>query len=241
MYPQLSRWIGRWLCLHATTVMSVSKGWSASRDRIKILLRHSAKLLQTLWCIGRGTLQANVQIALYDDRVVVTSPGSLPAGLTTEQYLYGQISVLRNPIVAEVFLKLDYIEKFGTGIARIRRAYRDSINQSVYQPCLFEAVLKALSRRHGGRHIARVSYRCLRASVERPVLPRKGPGREPCRLAANLCYVIATYSSACRVCDGLFLIVRIARASLFATSNYVAKRDRWQTACWRITEQCRDG
>ena len=77
-------------------------------------------------------VRANVQIALYDDRVVVTSPGSLPAGLTTEQYLYGQISVLRNPIVAEAFLKLDYIEKFGTGIARIRRAYRDSINQPIF-------------------------------------------------------------------------------------------------------------
>lgn len=77
-------------------------------------------------------VRANVQIALYDDRVVVTSPESLPAGLTTEQYLYGQISVLRNPIVAETFLKLDYIEKFGTGIARIRRAYRDSINQPIF-------------------------------------------------------------------------------------------------------------
>ena len=77
-------------------------------------------------------VRANVQIALYDDRVVVTSPGPLPAGLTTEQYLYGQISVLRNPIVAEVFLKLDYIEKFGTGIARIRRAYRDSLSQPVF-------------------------------------------------------------------------------------------------------------
>ena len=77
-------------------------------------------------------VQANVQVALHDDRVVVTSPGSLPAGLTTEQYLYGQISVLRNPIVAEVFLKLDYIEKFGTGIARIRRAYRDSLSQPIF-------------------------------------------------------------------------------------------------------------
>ena len=77
-------------------------------------------------------VRANVQVALYNDRVVVTSPGSLPAGLTTEQYLYGQISVLRNPIVAEVFLKLDYIEKFGTGIARIRRAYRDSLSQPIF-------------------------------------------------------------------------------------------------------------
>ena len=77
-------------------------------------------------------VQANVQIALYNDRVTVTSPGSLPSGLTTEQYLYGQISVLRNPIVAEIFLKLDYIEKFGTGIARIMRAYSGSISQPTF-------------------------------------------------------------------------------------------------------------
>lgn len=77
-------------------------------------------------------IKANVQVALYDSRVVVTSPGSLPSGLTTEQYLYGQISVLRNPIIAELFLKLDYIEKFGTGIARIMRAYQDSISQPTF-------------------------------------------------------------------------------------------------------------
>ena len=77
-------------------------------------------------------VRANVQIALYEDRIVVTSPGSLPPGLTTEQYLYGQISVLRNPIVAEIFLKLNYIEKFGTGIARIRRAYEGSVSQPLF-------------------------------------------------------------------------------------------------------------
>ncbi len=77
-------------------------------------------------------VRANVQVAMYGDHVVITSPGSLPSGLTTEQYLYGQISVLRNPIIAEVFLKLSYIEKFGTGIARIKKAYRDSINQPIF-------------------------------------------------------------------------------------------------------------
>lgn len=74
-------------------------------------------------------VQAHVQVAMYDNRVVITSPGSLPPGLDTEQYLYGQISVLRNPVLAEVFLKLDYIERFGTGIARILRAYRGSLSQ----------------------------------------------------------------------------------------------------------------
>lgn len=77
-------------------------------------------------------VRANVQVAMYNDRVVITSPGSLPPGLTTEQYLYGQISVLRNPIVAEVLLKLNYIEKFGTGIARIRRAYVGSVSQPLF-------------------------------------------------------------------------------------------------------------
>ena len=149
-------------------------------------------------------IRANVQIALYDDRVVVTSPGSLPAGLTTEQYLYGQISVLRNPIVAEAFLKLDYIEKFGTGIARIRRAYRDSINQPIFDvrggmvvvtlpvTDAFEGseeeaqVLKALS---GGRIMSRSEIEkqtglsrmrtlaALESLLERNAIVRQGTGR----------------------------------------------------------------
>lgn len=77
-------------------------------------------------------VRAHVQVAMYDSRVVITSPGSLPPGLDTEQYLYGQISVLRNPVLAEVFLKLDYIERFGTGIARIRRAYQGSLSQPTF-------------------------------------------------------------------------------------------------------------
>ena len=74
-------------------------------------------------------MRAHVQVAMYDNRVVITSPGSLPPGLDMEQYIYGQISILRNPVLAEVFLKLDYIERFGTGIARIRRAYQGSLSQ----------------------------------------------------------------------------------------------------------------
>lgn len=77
-------------------------------------------------------VRSNVQIALYDDRIVVTSPGSLPSGMTEEQYLYGQVSMLRNPVLAEVLLKLEYIEKFGTGIARIRRAYQGSLSAPIF-------------------------------------------------------------------------------------------------------------
>ncbi|NMA23600.1 MAG: AAA family ATPase, partial [Spirochaetales bacterium] len=40
--------------------------------------------------------------------------------------LYNNISVLRNPIIAGVFYRLDVIEKFGTGIMRINEEYINS-------------------------------------------------------------------------------------------------------------------
>lgn len=68
-------------------------------------------------------VSANVTIGIHDDRVVVSSPGGLPEGVSMGEYLGGGISVPRNPILANVFFRLDYIEQFGTGIARINESY----------------------------------------------------------------------------------------------------------------------
>lgn len=68
-------------------------------------------------------IPANVTVSIYDDRVTVVSPGGLPSGVTEEEYLGGGVSVPRNPVVANIFFRLDYIEQFGTGIARINGAY----------------------------------------------------------------------------------------------------------------------
>ena len=70
-----------------------------------------------------------IQIAMYEDRIEINSPGGLPKGISEEEYLYGSISVLRNPIIAGVFYRLDIIEKFGTGIARINEEYTHSISK----------------------------------------------------------------------------------------------------------------
>ncbi|OFS85795.1 MULTISPECIES: ATP-binding protein [Oligella] len=40
--------------------------------------------------------------------------------------------MLRNPIIANVFFRLDIIEKFGTGILRIKKAYSDIQNQPFF-------------------------------------------------------------------------------------------------------------
>ena len=75
-------------------------------------------------------------MSLFPDRVEVSSPGGLPAGLSEEEYLAGRVSVLRNPILADVFFRLGLIENpilngliakglvVAEGKGRARRYYR---------------------------------------------------------------------------------------------------------------------
>lgn len=74
-------------------------------------------------------INSYIQIAMYEDRIEINSPGGLPTGISKEEYLYGNISVLRNPIIAGVFYRLNIIEKFGTGITRINEEYSHSISK----------------------------------------------------------------------------------------------------------------
>lgn len=69
------------------------------------------------------TVQAMVKVACFGDRIEISSPGGLPNDVSEEDYLGGHLSVLRNPIIGGVFARLGYIERFGTGIPRIRAAY----------------------------------------------------------------------------------------------------------------------
>ena len=62
--------------------------------------------------------RACVQVAVYDDRVEVTSPGMLYGGLTIEQIKEGG-SKIRNRCIAEVFSRMKIIESWGTGIKRM--------------------------------------------------------------------------------------------------------------------------
>lgn len=68
-------------------------------------------------------VRANIKVGMFADRIEITSPGGLPAGITEELYLAGGPSVARNPILANVFFRLGHIERFGTGIPRILDEY----------------------------------------------------------------------------------------------------------------------
>ena len=66
---------------------------------------------------------ANVFVELYADRIEVISPGSLPKGLTLADL--GRKSIRRNPLIADLLHRIDFIEKAGTGIQRIRDGARE--------------------------------------------------------------------------------------------------------------------
>ena len=70
--------------------------------------------------------RAHIKVAMFKDRIEITSPGGLTKGITPEDYLRGGLSILRNRIIGNIFFRLHLIERFGTGIRRITEAYRDS-------------------------------------------------------------------------------------------------------------------
>lgn len=63
-------------------------------------------------------VHAFIQISVFDDRVEVLSPGSLYDNLTHADMLSG-LSRLRNPLLADIFRRMNIVEQWGTGIQRV--------------------------------------------------------------------------------------------------------------------------
>lgn len=78
-------------------------------------------------------IKTHIQVGMYTDRIEISSPGGLPAGISKEEYLTGNVSILRNPIIAGVFYRLNFIEQFGTGVMRIINEYRQSISKPKFE------------------------------------------------------------------------------------------------------------
>ena len=62
---------------------------------------------------------ASIGVAIFDDRLEVWSYGRLPGGLTTDQLRRNHPSIRRNELIADVFYRRGYIEKWGRGTQRI--------------------------------------------------------------------------------------------------------------------------
>jgi ATP-dependent DNA helicase RecG len=65
-----------------------------------------------------------IQVYIFDDRIEITNPGSLPSNLPKE--MFGTISVQRNPITYRFLRDLGFVEGLGTGIPRMKNAMREA-------------------------------------------------------------------------------------------------------------------
>lgn len=65
-----------------------------------------------------NTTEAN-QVRIFDDRLEVWNPGSLPQGLTVDKLKRKHSSIPKNPLIARSFFWVKYAEEVGTGTNKI--------------------------------------------------------------------------------------------------------------------------
>lgn len=74
---------------------------------------------------------SEVHIDIYDDRMTIYSPGGMPDGqLVQEIDIHNIPSTRRNPILADIFHRLGYMERQGSGLEKIINSYKNTTNYS---------------------------------------------------------------------------------------------------------------
>ena len=105
-----------------------------TRNKIELIPEEAFREVLANAIVHRNwDVDQNIRIAMFNDHIEVSSPGGLPYGLSKEEYMNGNISNLRNPVLGGVFFRLNLIEMFGTGIRRIKYAYRDSTLKPIFE------------------------------------------------------------------------------------------------------------
>lgn len=96
---------------------------------------------------------SEVHIDMFDDRMVIYSPGGMPDGTLIQERVIDAIpSTRRNPVLADVFQRLGYMERKGSGLTKIINAYKNANNyddskapQFVSSRVEFTVILKNLN------------------------------------------------------------------------------------------------
>lgn len=116
-------------------------------------------------------LKNPIRISMYDDRIELFSPGGLTSGITKEEYLSGKVSVLRNPIIGNIFYRLGIVEIFGTGIRRIKDTYQESVTKPSFQISdnVIQIILPVIHTDDGLNEVEKEVYQLLSKSISKSV------------------------------------------------------------------------
>lgn len=72
---------------------------------------------------------SEVHVDIFDDRMEIYSPGGMPDGTVIQDRNIQAIpSMRRNPVIADIFARLGYMERSGSGLGKIRSSYEVSAN-----------------------------------------------------------------------------------------------------------------
>lgn len=83
---------------------------------------------------------SEVHIDIYDDRLEIYSPGGMPDGsLIQDRDPLMVPSTRRNPVLADVFNRLGYMERKGSGFGKILSSYEFQVNYTETKKPLFRS------------------------------------------------------------------------------------------------------
>lgn len=94
------------------------------QDIYELPIQAIREIITNAVCHRSYLCPGKVQVALFDDRLEVTSPGMLDKDLTIEKMRAG-ISKIRNGVIAKIFAYMNMIEAWGTGIPKIFEEAKD--------------------------------------------------------------------------------------------------------------------
>ena len=97
------------------------------------------------------TISAPIRLLVFDDRIEIRTPGTLPNTVTLESLPFG-IHVLRNPMIYNMLLRVGLVTDAGSGIPRMIRLVRQATGQELtfrYEGNEFVLVLPRKARAEG--------------------------------------------------------------------------------------------
>ena len=123
-------------------------------------------LIHRLWDV-----KTQIRVSMFDDKIEIVSPGGLPTGISEKEYLAGRISVLRNPILANVLYRLKIVEIFGTGILRIMQNYEGSLRKPSVEVSdnMIKVVLPVMEMQPNLTADEKAIYRLLSSNISKSI------------------------------------------------------------------------
>lgn len=68
----------------------------------------------------------DIQMKVYDDRIILWNYGKLPEGITTKDIAVEHQSIPRNKLIANTFFRAGFIEAWGRGFQKVTESFRKS-------------------------------------------------------------------------------------------------------------------